>query len=214
MDRQLPSGIRVVVFDVGETIVDESRMWTEQAESAGVTPFTLMGLIGALIERNEPHHAVWDILGTARPTFNTEIRSSDLYPDALDCLRSAKEAGFAVGIAGNQPSGATACLRTLGFDADFVASSTEWGVAKPSAGFFSRIVEFSCVEPEEVLYVGDRLDNDIVPAAELGMRTALLRRGPWGQIHSQRADSSRADLRVGSLSELASMFRSHDSGAH
>jgi len=140
-----------VVFDVGETLVDESRMWAEQAHAAGVTPFTLMGLIGALIERDEPHHAVWDILGVARPTVGTEIRSSDLYPDAFDCLRAAKGVGFKVGIAGNQPSAASKCLRSLGFDADFVASSMEWGVAKPSVGFFSRIVGVSRVAPGEVL---------------------------------------------------------------
>ncbi len=213
MGQQLPDGIRAVVFDVGETLVDESRMWAEQAHAAGATPFTLMGLIGALIERDEPHHAVWDILGVARPTVGTEIRSSDLYPDAFDCLRAAKGVGFKVGIAGNQPSAASKCLRSLGFDADFVASSMEWGVAKPSVGFFSRIVGVSRVAPGEVLYVGDRLDNDILPAADFGLRTALLRRGPWGQIHSQRADSSRADLRVGSLSELASMFRVRSTGA-
>jgi ribonucleotide monophosphatase NagD (HAD superfamily) len=34
----------------------------------------------------------------------------------------------------------------------------------------------------EILYIGDRVDNDIRPAQEVGVATALLRRGPWGHI--------------------------------
>jgi FMN phosphatase YigB (HAD superfamily) len=33
-------------------------------------------------------------------------------------------------------------------------------------------------QAEEILYVGDRMDNDIRPTAEVGMKTALIRRGP------------------------------------
>ncbi|GAP53630.1 hypothetical protein AHiyo6_01950 [Arthrobacter sp. Hiyo6] len=64
---RMPAGVRAVVFDVGETLVDESRAWKTQAVRAGVTPFTLMGLLGALIDRNEDHRRVWDLLGVERP---------------------------------------------------------------------------------------------------------------------------------------------------
>jgi hypothetical protein len=45
--------IEVVVFDVGETLVDETRAWSEQADAAGVPRLTLFGALGALIERGE-----------------------------------------------------------------------------------------------------------------------------------------------------------------
>ncbi|WP_425501352.1 HAD hydrolase-like protein [Phytoactinopolyspora mesophila] len=32
------------------------------------------------------------------------------------------------------------------------------------------------------MYVGDRPDNDARPAMEAGMKTCLIRRGPWGHI--------------------------------
>lgn len=208
MDQQLPGGIEVVVFDVGETLVDETRMWTQLAVAAGVAPFTLMGVIGALIERGEPHHKAWDMLGVAAPPGAADIRSTDLYPDVLDCLAAVQGANYAVGIAGNQPAGAARCLRGLGCDVDFIASSAVWGLSKPAAGFFSQIADTCGAEPHEILYVGDRLDNDIVPAAKVGFRTAWLLRGPWGHIHSRRPETSLADLRVESLTELASMFRS------
>ncbi len=61
---RMPAGVRGV-FDVGETLVDESRAWARQAERAGVTPFALMGLLGALIARDEDHRRVWHLLGSS-----------------------------------------------------------------------------------------------------------------------------------------------------
>lgn len=59
-----------------------------------------------------------------------------------------------------------------------------------------------------ILYVGDRLDNDVVPARAVGMRTAFLRRGPWGYIHAQLPQAALADVQVNSLDELARFFGS------
>lgn len=121
---RLPAGVQAIVFDVGETLVDESRSWTTQAERAGVTPFALMGTLGALIARDRDHRGVWDVLGVERPAEPPSIDQADLYPDALSCLQAARDAGLVVGIAGNQPSGVEAQLHELGFNADFIASST------------------------------------------------------------------------------------------
>jgi FMN phosphatase YigB (HAD superfamily) len=53
------------------------------------------------------------------------------------------------------------------------------------------------------LYVGDRLDNDIVPAARAGLRTALVNRGPWAVIwRDDPAARQVPTLRVDSLAEL------------
>jgi len=195
-------GIEVVVFDVGETLVDESRAWTELAVRAGLTPLTLMGALGAVIERGDDHRMVWDVVGVEAPTGFPRITGDDLYPDALPCLRSLRAAGLAVGIAGNQPAGAEEQLRAAGFEADFIASSAAWGVAKPSSAFFDRVVVEADRPAGAILYVGDRLDNDVLPARAAGMRTAFIRRGPWGVIHAQRDEVALADLRVSSLAEL------------
>lgn len=53
------------------------------------------------------------------------------------------------------------------------------------------------------MYVGDRIDNDILPARFAGLRTALIRRGPWGHIHARRAEAELADLQLNSLAQLA-----------
>jgi FMN phosphatase YigB (HAD superfamily) len=53
------------------------------------------------------------------------------------------------------------------------------------------------------LYVGDRLDNDIRPAADLGLKTALIRRGPWALIQRDDPDADRVPtMRIDSLGEL------------
>lgn len=203
---RLPAEVRAVVFDVGETLVDESRAWSAQAARAGVTPFTLMGLLGALIARDEDHRRVWDILGVERPTAPPPIEQADLHPDALTCLRAAKRAGLSIGIAGNQPAGVEAQLRDAGFDVDFIASSATWGVTKPSPEFFSRVVTTAQLDARQILYVGNRLDNDVLPARRAGMRTAFIRRGPWGHLHAQRPEVGLADLQIESLTELSMAF--------
>jgi FMN phosphatase YigB (HAD superfamily) len=52
---------------------------------------------------------------------------------------------------------------------DFIGSSEKWGVEKPSPEFFGRIVQISGVRAGEIAYVGDRLDNDVLPAKAAGM---------------------------------------------
>ncbi|CAD6009931.1 HAD family hydrolase [Agreia sp. COWG] len=203
---ELPAGLRAVVFDVGETLVDETRAWSFLAERAGVTPFTLMGVVGALIARGEDHRRAWDVLGVDRPAESPSIVETDLYPDALDCLQAARAAGLVVGIAGNQPAAAEEHLRAAGFQADFVATSARWNVAKPSAAFFAKVAEAAGVDAAHILYIGDRLDNDIVPAAAFGMRTAFVRRGPWGVLQAQQQTAVVADVMLDSLEQLTSTF--------
>lgn len=200
---RLPTDLRAVVLDVGETLVDESRAWGDLARAAGVTPFTLTAAIGAVMSRGGDHRQAWELLGVAPPASVPDIRPEDLYPDALECLRSARAAGLVVGVAGNQPGGAEQALRSAGADVDFIATSATWGVAKPSPEFFERVVVASGVPAHQVLHVGDRLDNDIRPARAAGLRTAWLRRGPWALLHEPVDDDDVADLELASLSELS-----------
>ena len=201
-NRRVPTGLQAVVFDVGETLIDESRIWWRTAELAGVPPFTLMALVGALIERGEDHRDVWRVLGVPHPPAAPPIEAIDLYPDVLATLRAVRAHGLLVGIAGNQPAGVEQQLRAVDCTPDFIASSASWGVAKPSPEFFARVVTASACRAAEVLYVGDRLDNDILPAKAAGMRTAFIRRGPWGHVHAARAEAARPDLSLDTLQDL------------
>jgi FMN phosphatase YigB (HAD superfamily) len=59
----------------------------------------------------------------------------------------------------------------------------------------------------EIAYVGDRLDNDVLPAKAAGMFAIFIRRGPWGYLHATRPEASEADARIESLLELPSLLQ-------
>ena len=64
----------------------------------------------------------------------------------------------------------------LGFDADLVFLSYQWGQAKPSPFMFQRIcarLKARGIYPAEALYIGNDMLNDIKPAREVGFQTAL-----------------------------------------
>ena len=109
------------------------------------------------------------------------LAAQDLYPDAAPCLRELRARGYRIGIAGNQPKGAVAALEALDLAVDIVVSSASMGVEKPSPEFFARLLELAGVPAREIAYVGDRLDNDVLPARAAGMATVFLLRGPVGQ---------------------------------
>jgi HAD superfamily hydrolase (TIGR01549 family) len=135
------------------------------------------------------------------------LEPRDFYPDALPCLAALRAAGFRVGVSGNQPEAAETSLAALGVPADFIASSTSWGVEKPDPGFFAKVVEAAAVPPAAIAYVGDRLDNDVLPAKAAGMHSVFIRRGPWGVIHGASPQAAEADLRVETLDGLAEALR-------
>ena len=130
----------------------------------------------------------------------------DLYADALPCLSSLRSLGYRVGIAGNQPSEAELALLHVGFKVDFVASSSSFGVAKPSPVFFSKIVELAATPAARIAYVGDRLDNDIIPAREAGLAAIFIARGPWGRAHVRRPEIAMASRVIAGLDALPSVL--------
>lgn len=216
--------LNAVVFDVGETLVDETRAWGSWADWLGVPRFTFFAALGGLIERGEEPSRV---LRLVRPDFDLAreraaraaagvpehglgdlIGAEDLYPDAVPCLHALHAEGYLIGISGNQPAGTEQALARLGVPADVVASSAIWRVRKPSPEFFARVIEAAGLPPEQIAYVGDRLDNDVLPAADAGMTAVFLRRGPWGYLHASRPELAHARLRLDSLAELPAALRS------
>jgi len=72
-------------------------------------------------------------------------------------------------------------------------------VTKPDVAFFHKLIAVSGHQPHEIAYVGDRLDNDLGPAAHAGLHTVFVKRGPWGYIIYQPGS---ADLELDSLAQL------------
>jgi FMN phosphatase YigB (HAD superfamily) len=190
-----------VVFDVGETLVDETRAWRHAAQQGRVPEFTMMGVVGGLAARGEDHCRAFELLGFAPPRL-PDVTLEDFYPDAVPCLRRLRENGYAVGLAGNQPAHAREALADCGLDVDFISTSAGWGVEKPAPEFFLRVCEEAHRSAHELAYVGDRVDNDVLPAKRAGMFAVHVRRGPWGLLH----DGTPADAQIDSLDELPGVF--------
>lgn len=84
---------------------------------------------------------------------------------------------FRLGLIANQSNECREALERLGLlDAfEVVALSEEIGRPKPDLGLFRHAFELARAEPRDCGMVGDRLDNDIIPASELGMKTVWVR---------------------------------------
>lgn len=118
-----------------------------------------------------------------------------------------------MGIAGNQTVRAGELLRGLDLPSDLIATSDYWGASKPDVAFFEPVIEATPAEPGEILYVGDRLHNDIRPGVQAGLLTALIRRGPWGTIQQRDPDADAiTTMRIDSLAELPEKIAKFNAG--
>jgi HAD superfamily hydrolase (TIGR01662 family) len=176
--------LKAVFFDVGETLVDEERWWRVVAERSGLQPHVVWAALGVTIERGEEHSELWRHLGRSRPEDLADVayEPDDLYPDAMGCLEVVRARGYLLGVAGNQSPILERWTRNAGLPVDIIGSSASWGVRKPASGFFERMVAEAGCEAEDLAYVGDRVDNDVLPALDAGIVAVHLRRGPWGRL--------------------------------
>jgi FMN phosphatase YigB (HAD superfamily) len=176
--------LKAVFLDVGETLVDEERWWRELAQRHDLQPHVVWAALGVTIDRGEEHDELWRRLGVERPADFSDgtYRLSDLYPDAVPCLEALRALGLRVGIAGNQTPALEGWARDAGLPADVVTSSASLGVRKPDPRFFEALAALVECAPGELAYVGDRVDNDVLPALAAGLAAVHVRRGPWGRL--------------------------------
>lgn len=211
--------IKLVVFDVGGTLIDESRMWQRHADNLGVSAADLLKVLEATIARREHHHRAFahfdptyapgdGRLPGAAYRSATTFDAGDLFPDVLQCIRDLRALGVQIGVAGNQPTHAAASLAASGLQVDLNVTSAHLGVAKPDLAFFEHIIEISGHPAKHIAYVGDRLDNDVLPASAVGMMSVFLIRGLWGHVHATWPEVSRADATINDLSQLPTVLNS------
>ncbi len=193
--------------------MDETREYGTWADWLGVPRHTFSAVFGAVLARGGDYRQTFQYF---QPGFDLKAErekraaagkpetfgEEDLYEDARECLASLQRLGLKVALAGNQTARAEGILRSLNLPVDLIGTSDTWGVEKPSPEFFARIVQELGCKAEEILYVGDRLDNDVGPAQTSGMQTALIRRGPWGYILERPEVSSKCLFKLDNLAEL------------
>ncbi len=219
MTDELPPAPTAVVLDIGEVLIDETRVWSIWAELVGVSPLTFASVLGAAVVQGEDFPAVfehlvpnldWQRLVDQHEERYGGFREEDLYADVRPCLSELQAQGRTVVLAGNQPARRTAQLEALELPVDRIATSDDLGAEKPAPAFFDAVATLlPGVDRGSVLYVGDRIDNDVLPAQGAGMRTCWLRRGPWGVLQDLPVDED-ADLVLDGLGELPHLLATWD----
>ena len=139
----------------------------------------------------------------------TPWHSEDEVPfeDCRNTLQALCEKGFQLGIIANQEPGAAERLNKWGLSRFFsvIAASAEMGVSKPDKEIFLRALSMADCRPENAVMVGDRLDNDIRPAKELGMLTIRVRKG-LAVYMKPSCQAEIPDYSADSLSELLAIL--------
>jgi putative hydrolase of the HAD superfamily len=120
-----------------------------------------------------------------------------LFGDVKDALSRLRSRGVQLGILSNFPPHLEETLARHGIHGyfDFFVVSSLVGMEKPDSAIFELAIERAGVPKEEILYVGDHMDDDIRGAQAVGLSAILIdRHDRWPE-----ADC----VRIQSLSELA-----------
>lgn len=203
--------IKWLFFDVGSTLVDETECYNHRIRDA------ISGTDITFEEFNEKRlyfskqNLKGDIealryFGLAKTPWHHEDEKP--YKDAGNVLKILCEKGYRIGVIANQSAGTEKRLESCGLMKyiQFVVASAEEGVAKPDKRIFDIALKRAGCSPSEAVMIGDRVDNDIIPAKEMGMMTIWVRQS-FGKYWTISDESEKADFAVDSLSELLNIFR-------
>lgn len=197
-------------FDIGSTLVDETEAYNhrvrEMIQNTHVSfeAFDRMRIHFAKQGLNGDAEAIRHF-GLAKTPWHHEDEVP--YDDAAATLKELKLRGYRIGIIANQAAGSADRLDAWGLlpYIDVVAASAELGVSKPDRAIFEQAFEMANCAPTEAAMIGDRLDNDIIPAGELGMATVWIPNG-LSIYHAPARFRCRPDFIIKNLSELLNIF--------
>ena len=203
-------GIRWVFFDLGSTLLDESRAICrrirETIKGSDITYQMFRGvMINAFRENRDGYREALERFGLQKMPWRSE--EERIYPgvsDLLECLGGK----YSLGIIANQAPGVEKRLREFGILEYFelVLASAEVGLSKPDPRIFRLALDRAGCQAEQAVMVGDRLDNDMIPAKALGMKTVWVRRGDW-KYASPRSPDEMPDCVIEDWKELDEILK-------
>ncbi len=198
--------VKWIFFDMGSTLLDEEEAYRHWARDM------VQGT-------NVSFEQYWEKrIEFAKAGFNGDQKAAEYFrlvktpwpsedetpfADCEETLQALCGKGYALGIIANQKPGAKERLDAWGLGQYFqvIAASAELGRSKPDKAIFRWALEQAACAPENAVMVGDRLDNDIRPAKELGMRTVRIRKGL--AVHMRpRCETEIPDHTINELHEL------------
>lgn len=203
--------IKCIFFDIGYTLINEGDVWEQRCkEQAEMEEAKMLGLsheqiyeeiIRASIAYQPQYRTVVKKFGFSKSaTYRHELEK--LYDNADLILQSLSEK-YKLGIIANQTDGLVDRLNSWGILKyfSFIISSWDYQIMKPDIKLFQIAVEKSGYNASENVMVGDRLDNDIFPAKNIGMKTIWIKQG-FGGMQNPKTDEYLPDIEITSLCEL------------
>ncbi|MBQ9551620.1 MAG: HAD family hydrolase [Clostridia bacterium] len=173
--------IKWIFFDVGSTLVDESDCYQYRIDEIVMANRMdheeFVSCVKRCAKENAfPIKAAAQKYGVSVPPWRCELEK--LYPCTKELLKRLSEQ-YHLGIIANQEPGTQSRLENWGIKNDFdvIIASAESGFSKPDLRIFEIALRQAACEPNNAVMVGDRLDNDILPAKQLGMKTVWVRQG-------------------------------------
>ncbi|MBJ6744912.1 HAD family hydrolase [Streptococcus sp. 121] len=114
---------------------------------------------------------------------------------------------YKLGIIANQDFGTEKRLAAFGFRQyfDIVIASAEKGISKPNLRIFQIALNRANCKPESAIMIGDRIDNDIVPANKIGMKTVWIKQGPSSSVEPNKIEAYPSST-INNLSELLTIL--------
>ena len=202
--------VKWIFFDVGSTLMDETEAYNHRVrEMIAGTDITFSAFDSKRIELAKQgfdgNTEAIKHFGLKKTPWHWEDEKP--FEDAAETLEALKKRGYHLGIIANQVPGTAQRLDDWGLLKyfDLVVASAEMGVAKPDPLIFEKALELAGCQPCDSVMVGDRLDNDIRPAKELGMRTVWIRKG-LSKYQPVSLGKNVADWIIVNLSDLKRVF--------
>lgn len=208
-------GIKCIFFDIGYTLINEDEVWkqrcieqskTEEAKAYNLTPEQIYDeIVQSSLSYMPQYRAVIDKFGFKHPA-PYRHQFEKLY-DCADTVLHTLANKYKLGIIANQSDGIKNRLSEFGILSyfSFIISSWDYKVMKPDSRLFEIALEKSGYNPSETVMIGDRLDNDIFPAKQLGMKTIWIKQG-FGGMQSPKTSEYLPDMEISKLADLLDIF--------
>ncbi len=201
--------IKWLFFDLGSTLIDESDCIKKRCdvicESKNIDREEFIGKVTEYAKTDSyAVKAAASYYGVDIPRWFGELER--LYPNVPNILKTLSEK-YKLGIIANQVAGTKERINNWGIGKyfDVVVASAEAGCAKPDLKIFNTALKEADCKPDEAVMIGDRIDNDILPAKKLGMKTVWVRQG-FAKYQNVKSINVNPDYVINNISQITTIF--------
>lgn len=201
--------IKWLFFDIGSTLVDETECIKKRCEVIiDINNIDIQEFYDKVEEcakaDNFAVRAAAEYYGVEIPRWYGELEK--LYPDTKKVLDTLSKK-YKLGVIANQSLGTKARLENwnIGKHFDVIVASAEAGCEKPDLKIFNLALDEAKCKPIEAVMIGDRLDNDIIPAKQLGMKTVWVRQG-FAKYQNVKNANEQPDYTIEAIYDLTEIL--------